>query len=120
MERAFILFEVRGRKSVSYHHITFAFQNRFDHFRCAAGGIGIVSVDHQVAFRIDLAKHSPDHISFALLILMADHSAGLGCYFGSSIGGVIIIDVDAAVFRENSHEISNNFLNCLCLIVAWN
>ena len=118
VKRALVLFKIGGGKPVADHHITLPLQHRFNHFRCAVSRIGVIPVDHQIALRVDLAEHSPDDISLSLPVFMANRRPGLRCKFGGPVGGIVVIDIDPAVLRQNRQEVPYNLFDGQRFVVA--
>lgn len=96
VERAFVFLEVRGTQTISDHHVV-AFEDFVHHSGCGVGGVGIVSVGHDVYVGIDVFEHGADHIALTLPWLLANDRALTGCDFRGAVGGVVVIYVDIGV-----------------------
>ena len=66
-------------KAVAYGHIGRAVEDRLAEGFGRLGGVGVVSVDHQVAIGVDVAKHLAAHVALSL--------TGLKAHRGSVFGG---------------------------------
>ncbi len=96
MERALVLLEVRGAQAVADHHVV-PFKDFVHHGGCGIGGVGVISVGHDVHVGIDVFEHGADHIALALPRFLADDRALAGCDFRSVVGGVVVIHVNIGV-----------------------
>ena len=65
-------------KAVAYGHIGRAVEDRLAEGFGRLGGIGVVSVDHQVAIGVDITKHLAAHVALSLTGLKADRGAVFG------------------------------------------
>ena len=65
-------------KAVAYGHIGRAAEDRLAEGFGRLGGVGVVSVDHQVAIGIDIAKHLAAHVALSLTGFKAHRGAVLG------------------------------------------
>ena len=85
MERPLVLFKIRGRQSVSDHHIHMFVKNQICHLRRVLRRIGVIAVRHDIALRVNFPEHSPYHVSLSLHILVSDNSTGIPCKLGSTV-----------------------------------
>ena len=65
-------------KAIAYGHVGRAAEDRLAEGFGRLGGVGVVSVDHQVAIGVDIAKHLAAHVTLSLTGLKADRGAVLG------------------------------------------
>ena len=117
VERPFVLRKIGRRKSVTDHHVCIVFQYLICHFTCRICRICIVTIDHDVALRIDITEHASDGIAFSLKVLISDHGSGLPCDLISPIRRIVVIDIDHRL-RKRLPEIRHHFFNCLAFVVA--
>ena len=89
MKRPLIFRKISRRQAVSHHHIRLMLQNLCHHLPGTIQRIRVVSVDHKIAFRIDLTKHSADHVSLSLGIFMTYDRSRFRCQFHGTVGGII-------------------------------
>ena len=99
VERALVLREIRGGKAVTDHHVVAVAQYAIRHGTGVLRRVSVVSVDHQIALRIDLAEHRPDHVALALSPLVAHDGAGGAGDLVRSVGGVVVVNIDRG-FRQ--------------------
>ena len=117
VERTLVLFKISRRKAVSHHHITVTFQHTAYHLRSGFCRIGIVTIRHDIAFRVNFTEHPPDHVSLPLLVFMPDNGAGTKCKLSGTIGGIVVIYIDSAPGKCNT-KVLYDFFNRLCLIIT--
>lgn len=65
-------------KAIAYGHVGRAVKDGLAEGLGRLGGVGVVSVDHQVAIGVDIAKHLAAHVALSLTGLKADCGAVLG------------------------------------------
>ena len=65
-------------KAVAYGHVDCAVKDGLAEGFGRLGGVGVVSVDHQVAIGVDVAKHLTAHVALSLTGFKADRGAVLG------------------------------------------
>ena len=117
MERALIFRKIGGWKPVPYHHIRIMLQHTGHHLTRTVKRICVVSIYHQIAFRIDLPKHSADYIAFSLSGLLPNHSPFRPGKLGSHVRGIIIIDIHYRI-RQCLLHIPYHLGDSLFLIIA--
>ena len=103
MKRPLIFRKISRRQAVSHHHIRLMLQNLCHHLPGTIQRIRVVSVDHKIAFRIDLTKHSADHVSLSLGIFMTYDRSRFRCQFHGTIGGIIVIYISHRLRQELFH-----------------
>ena len=104
VEGTLVLGKIGGGQTVSDHHVSAACEHFVHQLRRTIGGIGIVTVGHDVALSVDLTEHPADHVAFSLLVFIADNSACLFCNGGRAVSGIVVIDVDHC-FRQGAPKI---------------
>ena len=120
VEGPLVLRKVGGREPVAHHHVHSPVQHLGDHFRGKLRRIGVVPVHHQVALGVDLPEHAADHVALALLVLMAHHSPGSRGDLRRAVGGVVVIYINDAAFRQHRLEVRHHLGNGFALIIAGN
>ena len=79
MEGALVLLGVGAvGKAVAYGHVGRAVKDGLAEGFGRLGGVGVVSVGHQVAIGVDIAKHLAAHVALSLAGFKADRGAVLG------------------------------------------
>lgn len=116
MEWALVLLEVCGAEAVSDYHVI-AFENLLDHGWGGIGRVGIVTVGHDIDISIDVLEHRADDIPLALAGLLTDDGTFLCGNLGSTVCGVVVVDVDCCV-RQDIVEIAYDFADGDLLVVA--
>ena len=96
VERTLVFLEVRGAQAVADHHVV-SLKNLVHHGGCGIGGVGVVSVGHDVHVGINVFEHGANHIALALTWFPAHNRAFAGCDLGSAVGGVVVIHVNIGV-----------------------
>ena len=119
MERSFIFREIGGGQSVPYHHISPARQNMIHHAPGIFSRIGVIPVDHQIAFCINIAEHAADYIAFALTVFIADDCPRLPGRLIGMVSGIVVININHR-FRESLPVVFYHLRDCLALIVTGN
>ena len=86
MEGALVLLGVGAvGKAVAYGHVGRAVKDGLAEGFGRLGGVGVVSVDHQVAIGVDIAKHLAADVAFSLTRLKT-HRGTVLC---SNVRGVV-------------------------------
>jgi hypothetical protein len=80
--------------------------------------VGRVTISDDVDIGIDVRKHSPDDLAFALPAFGSNNRTSLSGYLDRAIGAVVIIDIDLGI-RKCSAEAGNRIADGDLLIVAW-
>ena len=106
-------------KAVSYGHIGRAVEDRLAEGFGRLGGIGVVSVDHQVAIGVDVAKHLAAHVALSLTGFKANRGAVLARDPGRAVGRVVVVDVDRGS-GELAEEVVDDLADGDGLVVAGN
>jgi len=109
VERPLVLFKVSGRQSVTDDHVDLTVEDFGYHLGGELRRVRVVSVDHQITLRVDLAEHAADDIAFALLVFISDDGAGILCDLGRAVCGVVVVDVDYTSRGENRSEVFDYF-----------
>ena len=89
------------------------------HLLCAIQRICVISVDHQVTFRIDLTEHPAYYISLSLCIFIAYDCSCLRSQLHSAVGGIVIIYIGHCLGQELFH-IRHHLGDGLFLVIAGN
>ena len=119
VERALVLRKISRGKPVSHHHIRLVLQYPVYHLLCAIQRICVISVDHQVTFRIDLTEHPAYYISLSLCIFIAYDCSCLRSQLHSAVGGIVIIYIGHCLGQELFH-IRHHLGDGLFLVIAGN
>ena len=119
VERSLVLCKICRRKAVTNYHVCAFLQNLAAHFSCKLCRISIVAIYHKITLRINIPKHTADHVSFSLLILITDNCPFFSGDLVCSICRVIIIYVDHS-FRKCFFHIADNLCYRLAFVVARN
>ena len=88
-----------------------------DHGAGAGRIVGGIAINQHVDVGVNVGEHAPHHAAFALVLLAADDSAGLGRSLHGAIGGVVVVDVDGC-FRQRRPEIGHDLADGRLLVVA--
>jgi len=110
VEGTLILFKIGGGEPVAHHHIHLAIEYKIYHLGGVLGGIGIVSVCHEVALGVYLSEHTADHVALTLLILMTHHSSCGAGDVGGTVFGIVVININYTTFGQYTLEILHDFL----------
>ena len=102
VERALVLREICGGKAVADHHVVAVAQYAIRHGTGVLRRVSVVSVDHQIALRIDLAEHRPDHVALALSPLVAHDGAGGAGDLVRPVGGVVVVNIDRGIRQRRT------------------
>ena len=117
VERALVLGKIRRGKTVADDHVDAVFKHFLRHGGTGVGGVRVVSVDHDVALRVDVLEHAADDVPLPLLRLGAhDGARGTG-NGGGVVGGVVVIDIDDSL-RQDRLPVGDDFLDGLCFVVT--
>ena len=119
VEGPFILREIGGGQTVSDHHVGIFIQDKIHHFRSVLHGIGIVSVHHDIALRINFTEHPPDDISLALHVLISHNRPGGFCKLRRPVRGIVVVHVNHC-FRQSSLRVCHHLGNGFLFVVARN
>ena len=101
----------------SHDHVEMLGHEPLDHAWRARRIIGGVAIDQHVDVGIDIGKHSPDHMAFALPPLAAHLGAGRARDLDGAILRIVVIDVDGRR-RQRLLEVPDHGGDGRLLIVA--
>lgn len=120
MEGALVLLGVGAvGETVAHGHIRLAHKDGVAERAGRLGGIRVVAVDHQIAARIDVAKHLAAHVALSLAWFEAHRGTVLQGNLGRAVGRVVIVNVDRGPW-ELAVEIVYNLANSDGLVVTRN
>ena len=94
------------------------FEDWSNHCWCGISRVGVVAVDHNIAFGVDFAKHAADDVTFALFVFVADDGAGFLGDFSRIVGGIIVVNINRG-FGKSFFEVSDDFLDSFSFVIAW-
>ena len=94
MKRPFVFLKIGGGKTVPHDHIHPLLKHEVAHFPGVLGRIGIIPVHHNIAFRVDLGKHSSDDVSLPLLMFPADRAAQFLRDCPAAVRGIVIVYIN--------------------------
>ena len=95
MERAVVLLTVAAiGQAIADRHVGLARSERRDEVAGRLGGVGVVTVDHDVVVGVDVAEHRAHDVAFALARLAAHNGAVLGRYLRGVVLRIVVVDVD--------------------------
>ncbi len=119
VESALVLGVIVPGEAVPHDHVRILLLDPADHFRGGLQPIGIVPIDHQIHFRVDVPEHRPDDVPFALARLFPYDGPGFPGLFGGGVGAVVVIDVNGGV-RKVFFGVGNHFGDGDGFVVARN
>ena len=119
VEGALILREIGGGQPVANDHIHSLLQHLVHHLPGILRRVGIVAVDHQVAVRLNVPEHGPDHVALALAVLVADDGPRPPGDLVGAVLGVVIVYINVCL-RQRRAIIGDNLGNGLTFIIAGN
>ena len=118
MEWAFVFFEIGGGEAVTNYHVGTLLEDWFDHCWCRIGWVGVIAVDHDITFGVDLAEHMSNDIAFALFVFMANNGASFLGELSRIVGGIIVVNINRG-FRKSFFKVSDNLFDGFGFVVAW-
>ena len=98
-------------------HVECIVEQQVDHGCGALCVVGVVAVDEDVDIGVDVGKHAPDDVAFALEALAADAGAGLKRGGDGAVGGVVVVDEEGGC-GQRARKGLNDGGNCGLLIVT--
>lgn len=116
VERALVLFEVRGAQTIADDHIV-TFEHLRDHGGGGFRGVGVIAVGHDIDIGVDVFEHGSNHVSFALAGLLAYHCARIGCDLGGPVRRVVVIDVHRRI-GQSGLKVGDHLADGEFLVVA--
>ena len=119
MEGPFVLREIGRGQTIANHHIGILIQDKIHHFRSILHGIGVISVHHDIALRIDFTEHPPDDISLALHVLISHNRSGGFCKLCRPVRGIVVVHVNHGL-RQNPLRVCHHLGNGFFFVVARN
>lgn len=88
--------------AVAHRHVGLACGDGGDEGGCRLGGIGVVTVDHEVAVGLDVAEHRAHDVALAPARLAAHDGARGGGDGGGAVGGGVVVDVDRGLGKSRA------------------
>ena len=118
MEGAIVLVAIGAvGQAVTHDVIGLPTQDVAAHLGARFGGIGVVTIDHEVAVRVDVAQHLTDYVAFALAWLMHDGRTMLSGNVGGAVRRVVVVDVNRGT-RHLATEVVDHLSDGKSLVIA--
>ena len=119
VEGPLILRKICGRQPVTHYHVRIAVKHLVHHPGRVLHRIGIIPVHHDIALRLDLAEHAPDHIALALHVLMPDHCPFCLGQLHGAVAGIVIIHIDHRL-RQSRFRVPHHLGDRLLFVITRN
>ena len=97
VERPLVFGKVGGGKPLADHHIRVAVQYHICHPGGGFERVGVVTVNQNITFGINLTKHAADDISLSLQVFLSHNCARFGGDRSRIVGGIVIIYIDNGI-----------------------